>query len=293
MIKALAIGTGLALLACISAGSLAATGAEVEALQMPAWRIKHGRRLPLAAGSPIGNGDEIATGAGARVLLRMADGSTVKLGENARFAADDIRQDTGAGANGLFKASLHVIQGAFRFTTALIYKQRSKGAVDVRFTTVTIGIRGTDVWGKSENHRDIVCLIEGSISVTPNDGAPLTMHTPMTVYQAPGPGTAPEIAPVDPQQLAKWADETEILPDHGTTRKNGQWQLFVAHALTKDKLETTLSQLRDAGYAASITAIADGYWVALDGFASRAEANAISQRLLGQFGITETSTALR
>jgi hypothetical protein len=38
-----------------------------------------------------------------------------------------------------------VLQGAFRFTTTAVYKFRGARDVQVRFTTVTVGIRGTDL----------------------------------------------------------------------------------------------------------------------------------------------------
>src|SRR5262245_15552367 len=63
----------------------AAPNAEVEAVQMPAWIERDGQRSPLEVGALLRNDDQIETGAAARVLLRLSDGSTVRLGENARF----------------------------------------------------------------------------------------------------------------------------------------------------------------------------------------------------------------
>ena len=37
--------------------------------------------------------------------------------------------------------------------------------MSIRVATVTAGIRGTDLWGKSAADRQIVCLIEGRIEV--------------------------------------------------------------------------------------------------------------------------------
>src|SRR5690349_10434141 len=69
------------------AGTAFAAGAdaEVQALQMPAWLTRGGKRVPLEIGAPLRTGDTITTGIGSRVVLRLAEGSTVKLGENARF----------------------------------------------------------------------------------------------------------------------------------------------------------------------------------------------------------------
>lgn len=45
---------------------------------------------------------------------------------------------------------------------------REQGAqrdVNVRVEQLTIGVRGTDFWGRSRDERQIVCLIEGAIEV--------------------------------------------------------------------------------------------------------------------------------
>jgi hypothetical protein len=184
-----------AALLMIAVSAHAAPNAEVESLQMPAWVERDGQRSPLEVGAALRNADHLETGAGARVLLRLNDGSTVKLGENARFQLDDM-QRSGTG-EGVFKATLSVLEGAFRFTTAAIYKFRGRREIDVRFRAVTAGIRGTDLWGKSTGDRDIVCLIEGHISVTPSAQSPIEMQQPQTVYQALRSGGSVPVASVD------------------------------------------------------------------------------------------------
>ena len=72
-----------AALAFASAGSPAASAAVVEAVQMPAWLERGGRQTPVAAGTALFASDELRTGAGARLYVKLAEGSLVKLGENA------------------------------------------------------------------------------------------------------------------------------------------------------------------------------------------------------------------
>jgi hypothetical protein len=72
---------------------------------MPAWLIRGGKREPLAIGAQLRNGDQINTGTGSRALLRMRDGGTVKLGENARFSLDGMAQKADGGTS-LFTASM-------------------------------------------------------------------------------------------------------------------------------------------------------------------------------------------
>ncbi|PWT71182.1 MAG: hypothetical protein C5B46_08620, partial [Proteobacteria bacterium] len=180
--------------------ALAVANAEVEGLQLPVWLIRDGERLPLIIGMQLRDRDEVLSGPASRVLLRMGDGSTVKLGENAHFKLDGMTQSRGAG---LFRASLAVIEGAFRFTTEAVYKFRGRREVDVHFSTVTAGIRGTDLWGKSTPDRDVVCLIEGKITVSRTGGEPVTMQNAQTVLQVPHGAALPPIGRVDSDQLAK------------------------------------------------------------------------------------------
>lgn len=292
MMKALTLLLfGAALLASLADCAFAVADAEVEGLQMPAWIVRDGQRSPLAVGAQLRNRDEIMSGAGSRVLLRMADGSTVKLGENARFRLDGMAQERRD--KSLFRASLGVIEGAFRFTTEAVYKFRGRREVDVQFATVTAGIRGTDLWGKSATDRDIVCLIEGKITVTRPGAAPIAMQDAQTVLQAPRQTEPLPPAPVDPAQLAKWAAETEIEAGAGSAHKGGRWKVYLSHSPTRTEAEATSARLHEAGYATQLITQRDSgntvFWVYLDALPSRSEARALAHRLRGQMGITETS----
>ncbi len=262
---------------------------------MPAWVVRDGKRLPLSVGTTLRNRDEMLTGAGSRALLRMADGSTVKLGENARFQLDRMRQDRGA--DSVFKASFAVIEGAFRFTTEAVYKFRGKREIDVHFAAVTAGIRGTDLWGKSAADRDIVCLIEGRITVTRQGDIPITMQDPKTVFQAPKAARAQPVAPVDPNQLGRWAAETEIEKGAGAARKGGKWKVYVMRASGPGKAQAAVERLWEGGYPAQVSTVPEGgrtvYWVHIDDLPDRAEARALATRLKGKLGITQTSISLQ
>ena len=98
-------------------------------------------------------GDRIATGAGSRALVKLSEGSVVKLGENGTLRLAELQP-----SRELFKAALQVLQGAFRFTTDIVGKGRRR-EVNVRVEQVTIGIRGTDVWGRSHPDRQVVLLL--------------------------------------------------------------------------------------------------------------------------------------
>ena len=149
----------------LAAQAWAAPQAVVDAVQAPAWRDREGRVEPLAPGMALQSRDRIRTGEGSRVYLKLADGSTVKLGENGVLLAERL----GPSEKQFYSAALDVAKGAFRFTTDKLRKL-SRRDISIRVATVTAGIRGTDIWGKTEPERDFVCLLEGRITVSHEDG---------------------------------------------------------------------------------------------------------------------------
>src|SRR3954468_2727421 len=142
----------LALLA--SSPALAQLAATIEGVQMPAWVERDARRMPATPGMELRAGDQLVTGPGSRALVKLAEGSLVKLGENGQLRLAEVSP-----GGEIFRAALHVLQGAFRFTTDVVAKTRTRREVTIRAAQVTAGIRGTDVWGRSRPGNEIVCLI--------------------------------------------------------------------------------------------------------------------------------------
>jgi SPOR domain/FecR protein len=278
------------LLAALLAGAaLGAQAAVVEGVQMPAWveRAEVGaiRRHPVAPGMELRGGDELRTGSGARLYIKLAEGSLVKLGENASLRILEIAPERG----GFFKAALHVLEGAFRFTTDILAKQRRRD-VRIRVANVTAGIRGTDLWGKSVPEKQIVCLIEGKIEVGAEGEAPLTMDEPRQFYQRVKGETQP-VGFVDATQLAKWAQETEIADGRGAARRDGKWKVTLARADSQSAALEVYDRLRDAGYAAQIypvkTQRGHDYLVRISHLPTKADAEALAEQLRGTAGVQE------
>lgn len=253
---------------------------------MPAWVERAGETLPLAPGMILESGDRLRTGANAKLLLKLAEGSSVRLGENARLALERI----GSGKERVFDAALHVFDGAFRFTTDALQRTRKRN-INITVATLTAGIRGTDVWGKSTPERDLVCLIEGRIEVQHPRAAPITMDQAMSFYVAPR-GAAPlPVAPVDAKQLAIWSAETAIDAGKGATRRGGKWKVLAASVASQAEALQLYDALRTAGYAARILPAREGealrYEVAIGQLPSQAEAAALATQLRGRLGVTE------
>lgn len=273
----------------LAAPAWAAPQAVVDAVQAPAWRDREGRAEPLAPGMELQSRDRIRTGEGSRAYLRLADGSTLKLGENGVLLAERL----GPGDGQFFSAALDVAKGAFRFTTDKL-RQRSRRDISIRVATVTAGIRGTDIWGKTEPERDLVCLLEGRITVSHKDGDSREMGEPLTFYVAPRNQPPKGIEAADPEAVKKWAAETEIQANAGALRRGGKWKLLLASADNQQTALEMYDRMAAAGYAASIRPRIEGervlYEVLLRNLAGKAEAEALAAGLKARLGLEARPT---
>jgi hypothetical protein len=269
---------GVLLCALLHPAAALAQAVAVEAVQSPAWLERGGYAVPLAAGTTLQPLDRLRTGAAARVQLRLAEGSAVKLGENAQFVVERVE------SRGVFKATLQVLTGAFRFTTRKILGRERD--VSIKVGLVTAGIRGTDLWGKSSEARDLVCLLEGRIAVASEGHPEVALEQPLDFYQRPRAG-APTVSKVDAKQVEEWARETELAPDGPTARPGGKWRVAAAKYETRDRALATNRDLRSRGYPAEVAGPHNGiYSVNVSGLAGEAEARALMAALRQVPGIT-------
>ena len=275
-----------ALISCSQ--SFAQPAAVVEGVQMPAWVERSGRTSPVAPGMALQAGDQVRTGAGSRLLVKLAEGSLVKLGENGTLRIAEM-----APSKDVFKAALRVFEGAFRFTTDLAAKQRRR-EVNITVATVTAGIRGTDLWGRSRNQREIVCLIEGRIEVGAEGEQPVVMDQSRQFYVRDNGKTQP-VGLVEPQQLNEWAKETEIERGKGAARLGGKWSVRLASAASQREALAVYDQVRKAGYPAEIVPLKDAdkrsYVVRIRNLPSKAEAVALGEALRGKHGVEKPTVS--
>ncbi|MDP2826237.1 MAG: FecR family protein [Sulfuritalea sp.] len=267
----------------LSTPVFAAAPASVEAVQSPAWRDRGGITVPLAAGMELQSGDVLRTGPGARAYLMLAEGSRVKLGEGARFSfhTRSLRPEKS------FRGALDVLTGAFRFTTAKLKKSLPRD-VAIRVGTATIGIRGTDLWGRTDKDGDLVALLEGRIEIT-RAGETTELAQPLTYYDAPR-GQAATVKTLDPEVFKKLARQTEILTGDGAARARGKWRVLAASAVSEEAALELYDQVGEAGFAARVRSqeVEGGGWryeVLLGGFASADEAAVAATRLQAATGL--------
>lgn len=276
------IRAGIAALLIVAAMPLqAAPDAVVEGVQLPAWIIRDGKREPLTVGTELKAWDEIATGTGSRLLLRLADGSQVKLGENGWLQIAELAQKQ---AKNFLNATLKVFAGAFRFTSAA--EPSADSEVKVEFATLIARVNAADIWGKKLTDHEVLVLINGKVSVArvaqKSAEPPLEMSDALTFLQAPRNG-AGKIAPVQIEQLKIWAAETEIPEGGGALRNGGLWKLSLAKYANQIEALSLYDSLRREGYPAHIEKQArddgPGYTVRIAGFPSEQEANLLGARL--------------
>lgn len=274
----------LALSLLLSNAIMAAPDVQVQSVQMPAWLQRDGLRQPLSVGLQVRNGDQLVTGANARLLLQSADGSSIKLGENATLTLNNLAQKRDQ--QPLFTALLSVARGAFRFTTDTLAKLKPR-EVQINIGKATIGIRGTDVWGKDGEDKGVVCLIEGHIAVVGADKTEFLMDQPLSFYEMPKAEPAKAVAAVDPKQLEKWAMETEIRADLGAPVLGGKWQVILLTVNDQAAALAAYDTWRDAGYAVKIVPFGSGsstqYQLRINHLPTRAAALALAQSLSGKF----------
>lgn len=254
--------------------------AVIEGVQMPAWVDRGGQRQPILPGMVLQPGDVIHTGAGSRLLVRMSERSLVKLGENGQLRFTELSP-----TQELFRAALGVLEGAFRFTTDLAAKSRRR-EVSITLVNVTAGIRGTDLWGRSRDNTEIVCLIEGAIEVGAQGETPVMMDQPRQFYRRVSGQTQP-VGFVEPAQLEQWAQETEIQRGRGAARLGGRFHAQLARADNQSEALAVYDRLRAAGYPAEIRPVREGgrlaYTVRIRNLPTRADAQALEAQLRGKF----------
>lgn len=286
------IGVGLLLAWTLIPAAFGAPDVSVQAYTSPAWVSRDGIMQPLTPTTSIKAADQIVTAEGGRAILHLGDGSTVKLGENAKFVIEATSQSKAGGRN-LFKAGLRLLEGAFRFTTAALAKSRSDRDVTISLATVTAGIRGTDIWGKAAPNRDFIVLLEGKAEMKRRDEPSVMLDKPLSMIDAPSNVASPPITSVPMDLVQKLALETEIESGSGGSRANGRWKVTVTVASEQTEALMVFDKLRAAGYPAAISPFdREGqkfYGVRIANLASEDDAVALALRLKLRLGYENAS----
>ncbi len=284
----------LAALCVVPATPAAARNLTVEGVVSPAWVERGGKREPLTVGMQLSDKDKLITGARARVMLRMSEGSAVKMGENATLGLDNLTEKKNAENNPVVGASLDVVKGAFRFTTGVFGKSRAQRDVNVKVSTITAGIRGTDVWGRSDNEQDLICLLEGRVSVR-HDKQEFVMDEPLQFFIAPRNQKPKPVGKVPQKQIDEWSEETEIREGQGATRAGGRLRAEIQRTSDFGAARQLESKLKAWGFPAMLETLSGGYGaseysVYIGGVANEKERDALTARVKNALSGTPEKT---
>jgi hypothetical protein len=254
----------------------------VDGVQSPAWLDRGGLTVPVSPGIALQVGDTLRTGSGARLMLKLEEGSLVKLGENARFAIEKAQAK-----GGVYEAALNVAAGAFRFTTQVASKANERDVNIKLGPNATIGLRGTDLWGRGRDDKDIVCLIEGKIDVTGNNGKTLRLDQPRQMFTSARNMPPEPVTTIDAQQLNTWSIETEIEYGKGS-KVSGEWKVIIEGFPSRDEARAATRKLRETGYPAENTA---NNTVTIDKFDTELAARLLAIQLRVGSGFKEIRTS--
>lgn len=241
---------------------------QIESVQPPVWVESASGRIAATPGAGLGAKDTVRTAANGKVFLRLAEGSLVKLGYGAVLERDvrGLTSDPAVAATaptaatadteaGFYEGALRVLEGAFRYSTTVL-SEGFRRDISIRTGNVaTIGIRGTDVWGRAGPDSALVALIEGRISITPTDGAPLILDTPLQAFVADRDTPRGNTLAVTMEQVLALAPETELDAGAGILTRDGRYTVQLASYRHRASADGAVARLQAAGYPAERRAI--------------------------------------
>ena len=268
----------------------------VEAVQLPAWVERNGQRRPAEPGVQLRDNDKAITAVNSRMLLRMSDRSTIKLGEKTEFQIETVtvRKPQAAGPSEL-SATLRLVTGVFRYATDYSSKALgNKRELNLKMATATVGIRGTDFWSMTDAEHDAVCMFEGKVEVV-RDAKPGVMLDKPGAFWAVFTGEPEKPAgQATPDQLAKFITQAEMQPGQGIVLQGGRWRTVAGFLPSGAQANALRTSLQTAGYPAKVVAKDGKFEVRINQLATREDAEAVLKQLQANaaLGVTDGRVAL-
>jgi hypothetical protein len=287
----------LALSAFLSPSARAASkDAIIEAVQLPAWVERNGQRRAAQPGDRLLVNDTAVTAEASRMLLRLPDHSTIKLGEKTEFRIETlVTRQQGSARPTHTQSALRLITGVFRYATD--YTSKALGNtrdISLQLATATVGIRGTDFWSMTDASHDAVCLFEGSVAVQRDNRENILLDKPGAFWVIRT--TEPEQAAgqASPEELQKFIAQAELKPGSGVLLEGGRWRTVAGLLPSASDAAEMRKQLQIAGYPAEIRSKQGRYEVRINDLATEADAQAVLDRLKGdaKMGVVAGRVAL-
>ena len=163
-VRPIALGFLLALLVGLSGEAFAAERVgQILRIKGSCEVESEGQRRPLQTASPVHLLDVVKTGANARLVVELDDGTVLTLGENAELKIDEFVFNKPGIADRLKLFA----GGAFRFTTGRLVKT-DDSIIEIRTRVPALGLRGTDFWAGPLDGNYSVLVFDGALDVSNN-----------------------------------------------------------------------------------------------------------------------------
>ena len=254
----------------------------VEAVQMPAWTTRNGQRSPLQPGDTVSTAQEVETDAAAGLVLKMPEGSLLRLGEKTRLGVQRLEVNPADGRIGV-RSELKLFDGFFRFATSAVAKALGQRQIEVSLRTATIGIRGTDFWSMTDAEHDAACLFEGKVDLATRDQGALSLDKPTAFWARFFDKPVAPVGNATPDQLNKFLASTELQPGKGVAVAGGQWRVVALSTPDSRAALQLAGRLRNAGYPAQLRSTGstsrDRHDVVIGQLATRDDAEAVLQKI--------------
>lgn len=251
----------------------------VEAVQLPAQLERLGQRRAAEPGAVLRAGDKAITAAGSRMVLRLSDRSTVRLGEATQFLVATLDRTPERDASRI-EAGFKLITGVFRYATD--YTSKALGnqtRLNLDLATATVGIRGTDFWAMSDDAHDAVCVFEGHVAVQRPARETIELTRPGAFWVVFNNQPEKPAGQATPEQLAKFIGQAEMQPGQGVLLQGGPWRLVLASGLSGREADALRQRLQQAGYPARAVARGNRFDLLINQFASEQDARTVLGKL--------------
>lgn len=266
-----------------SAHAARAKDAVIEAVQLPAWVERDGQRRPAQPGDKLLVNDTAVTAEASRMLLRLPDRSTIKLGEKTEFRIETLAtKQQGSAQPTHTQSALRLITGVFRYATD--YTSKALGNtrdISLQLTTATVGIRGTDFWSMSDADHDAVCLFEGSVAVERESREDILLDKPGAFWVIRTNQPEQAAGQASPEALQKFILQAELKPGSGVLLEGGRWRTVAGLLPSAGEAAELRTRLQAAGYPAEIRKKQNRFEVRINDLATEADAQAVLERLQG------------
>ncbi len=290
--------SGLGIAASAVAGSAVAQGPKpaarvapefvVEAVQMAAWSIRNGHNTPIAPGDTVSAEHEVETAADAALVMRVPEGSMIRLGQKTRLGIQRLEVNPVDGRIAV-RADLKLFDGFFRFATSAVAKVVGQRQVNVTLRTATIGVRGTDFWTMTAVTHETTCLFEGKVELDTTDNGLITLDKPTAFYQRVFDKPAQPAGNATPEQLNKFVNLTELQPGRGVAVAGGQWRVIALATADSRSTIGLAGRLRAQGYPARMRASGpvgrERLEISITELASEQDAEAILKKIADVQGV--------